>query len=224
MLRKTATKGKDWDKLLPYLLFSYREVPQASTGFSPFELLYGRPVRGPMDVLRETWEAREDSEESVVSHVLLMQERLAKMTELVQENLGRAQRVQKTWYDRNARLREFKPGDSVLVLLPTSTSKLIAQWQGPYEVKRRIGKLNYEVDMCDKQKRKRIFHVNMLRQWHRRSHTSYLAEEVIREEYEDEDIPLWDGGESDTQPVINKELSGKQKGELGKLLKEFQMC
>ena len=75
--------------------------------------------------------------------------------------------------------------------------------------------------MCDKQKRKRIFHVNMLRQWHRLSHTSYLAEEVIREEYDDEDIPLWDGGESDTQPVINKELSGKQKGELGKLLKEF---
>ena len=35
MLRKTAIKAKDWDKLLPYLLFSYREVPQASTGFSP---------------------------------------------------------------------------------------------------------------------------------------------------------------------------------------------
>ena len=72
MLRKTAVQGKDWDKLLSYLLFSYREVPQASTGFSPFELLYGRSVRGPMDVLREIWEAREDSEESVVSYVLLM--------------------------------------------------------------------------------------------------------------------------------------------------------
>ena len=45
MLRKSATKeGKDWDKLLPYLLFAYREVPQTSTGFSPFELLYGWPV------------------------------------------------------------------------------------------------------------------------------------------------------------------------------------
>ena len=46
--------GKDWDKLLPYLLFAYQEVLQASTGFSPFELLYGRAVRGPLDILRET--------------------------------------------------------------------------------------------------------------------------------------------------------------------------
>ena len=36
MLRKAATdEGKYWDKLVPYLLFAYREVPQASMGFSP---------------------------------------------------------------------------------------------------------------------------------------------------------------------------------------------
>ena len=43
MLRKYA---KDdplmWDTYIPYLLFAYREVPHESTGFSPFELLYGR--------------------------------------------------------------------------------------------------------------------------------------------------------------------------------------
>lgn len=49
MLRKVAgNEGKEWDKLLPYILFAYREVRQASTGFSLFELLYGRPVRGPI--------------------------------------------------------------------------------------------------------------------------------------------------------------------------------
>ena len=42
MLKKAADEeGRDWDRLLPYLLFAYREVPKASTGFSPFELLYG---------------------------------------------------------------------------------------------------------------------------------------------------------------------------------------
>ena len=43
MLRKFVNRSqKDWDEYLPYLLFAYREVPQESTGFSPFELLYGR--------------------------------------------------------------------------------------------------------------------------------------------------------------------------------------
>ena len=36
--RVADDEGKDWDQFLPYLLFAYREVPQASTGFSPFEI------------------------------------------------------------------------------------------------------------------------------------------------------------------------------------------
>ncbi len=46
--------AKNWDKWLEPLLFAVHEVPQASTGFSPFELLYGRQPRGVLDVLRET--------------------------------------------------------------------------------------------------------------------------------------------------------------------------
>ena len=62
MLRKTAVdEGKDWNWLLPYVLFAYREVPQNSTGFSPFELLYGRSPRGPLDVLKEMWQGKEKS-------------------------------------------------------------------------------------------------------------------------------------------------------------------
>ena len=42
-----------WDEYIPYILFAYREVPSESTGFSPFELLYGRHIRGPLAVLKE---------------------------------------------------------------------------------------------------------------------------------------------------------------------------
>ena len=92
MLRKSASEdGKDWDQLLPYLLFAYREVPQESTGFSPFELLYGRDVRGPLDILKSEWEASMKSNESVVSYVLLMREKLEKMTAAVHNNMQKAQ-------------------------------------------------------------------------------------------------------------------------------------
>lgn len=144
-------EGKDWDKLIPYLLFAYREVPQESSGFSPFELLYGREVRGPLDILKESWTAESsEASHSIVSYVLLMRERLEKMSTLTQANLKEAQTRQKSWYDKNARKREFKTGDQVLILLPTDTKKLQAQWQGPYEVTKRIGKVNYQVKLHDR--------------------------------------------------------------------------
>ena len=111
-----------------------------STGFSPFELVYGWPVRGPLDVLKEAWEAKEDTEERVVSSVLTTQERLQKMKKLVADNLEKAQQEQKRW---KARSQEFSTGDKVLVFLPTESKKLFARWQGPYKVARKIGKVNY---------------------------------------------------------------------------------
>ena len=222
MLRKAATsEGKDWDKVLPYLLFAYREVPQASTGFSPFELLYGRAVNGPLDVLRQAWEVTKKSDDSVVSHVLSMRDKMMKMTELVKENLSNAQEKQKLWYDRAARHREFTPEDQVLVLLPTATSKLLAQWQGPYQVLRRVGKVNYLVDMHDRRKRRRIFHVNMLRPWYVPRGTGYFCEED--EVTEQEDVPVWKevSDVNEDQPQFGKQLSEQQWAELGSLLTEF---
>ncbi len=40
---------------MPVVLFAYREATQGSLGFSPFELLYGCTVRGPMQILKELW-------------------------------------------------------------------------------------------------------------------------------------------------------------------------
>ena len=37
------------------VLFVYREVPEESLGFSPFELVYGRAVRGPITIFKELW-------------------------------------------------------------------------------------------------------------------------------------------------------------------------
>ena len=54
MLRRLCTEQpREWNKLIDPLLFAYREVPIESTGFSPFELLYGRSERGPMKILKE---------------------------------------------------------------------------------------------------------------------------------------------------------------------------
>lgn len=48
----------DWDDKLPYFLFAYKEVPQESTGFSSFELMYGEHPRGPFSLVKEEWEGK----------------------------------------------------------------------------------------------------------------------------------------------------------------------
>ena len=58
------------------------------------------------------------SKDNVVSYVLATQEKLRDMVEIVQENLTKAQERQKLWYDKDARMREFAAGDTVLVLCP----------------------------------------------------------------------------------------------------------
>ena len=89
LTRICAERPKDWDKYIDPLLIAYREVPQESLGFSPFELIYGWPVRGPMQVLRELW--TKDTEDSRVrttyQYVLDLRERLESTVSLAQQNL-----------------------------------------------------------------------------------------------------------------------------------------
>ena len=57
MIKKYCLEnGLDWDKELPYLLFALRSAPSEALGYSPFQLVFGHSVRGPLDVVRECWE------------------------------------------------------------------------------------------------------------------------------------------------------------------------
>ena len=80
LLTMCAERPNDWDKYLPALLFAVREIPQESLGFSPFELLYGRNVRGPMQILRELWSVEETDEHARLTYqyVIDIRERLEK--------------------------------------------------------------------------------------------------------------------------------------------------
>lgn len=181
MLRKFVSEtGKDWDKWLPYLLFAYREVPQASTGFSPFELLYAHQVRGLLDMLRESWEeADAPGGLNVVSFVLRMRDQLMKTAALARENLLQSQRRQKDWYDRSARTQSFEPGDEVLLLLPKTENKLLAKWQGPYQIKQRMGPVTYEIHIPEWRQSLQTFHVNLLKKWHARPALNNPTNQVL---------------------------------------------
>ena len=76
------------------VLFSYREVHQESTGFSPFHLLYGRSVRGPGTILKELWtkEVNIPEVKSSYEYVTELRERLEDSLKLAQEELEKFQK------------------------------------------------------------------------------------------------------------------------------------
>uniref|UniRef100_A0A8C5QSI0 Gypsy retrotransposon integrase-like protein 1 n=3 Tax=Leptobrachium leishanense TaxID=445787 RepID=A0A8C5QSI0_9ANUR len=206
MLRKVIDKdGRNWDLLLPYLMFSIREVPQASTGFSPFELLYGRHPRGLLDVVKETWEQETTPYRSVVEHISQMQERMEAVIPLVREHMRKAQEAQRYSYNKNARLRVFQPGDRVLVLVPTVENKFLATWQGPYEIIDKVGDVTYKVSQPGRRKPEQIYHLNLLKPWKDRE---------VLVAMRPSDLPL-------TKPEVNLSdtLSVHQKAEVNEFLR-----
>ena len=224
--RMCVEKPKDWDRYLPALLFAYREVPQESLGFSPFELLYGRTVRGPMTILKEMWtkEVTEPDVKLTYQYVVELQERLQDTCELAREELSKSQGRQKKYYDVKSKDRKFKVGDKVLLLLPTDTNKLLMQWKGPFEIMECRNDNNYRVQLNGRLK---LFHANMLKKYVERKTTEVeLLNAAVVEDSHDVEMgeisEFVDEQKENFKNVnINPQLSSEQKEEVTSLLSEF---
>ena len=206
----------EWDELIPYALFAYREVPHEETGFSPFELLYAWPVRGPTDMLHGLFTGEDVPEVTVVDHVVKIRDRLADVTDVVQRNLSDRKPKIKEWYDKNARHREFRPGEEVLILLPSDASKMKAQWKGPYRIVERVGDVNYKVNVGGR-RRVVTYHVNLLRKYKRpiltvTAITEHEPSVTLDEMLEDDSLE---------NLVIGQHLDREQRQEIRKLCHEF---
>ena len=164
MLRKSEDRKAQWDILLKYFLFAYRCSSHSNTGFSPCEIIFGKPARSPLDVLREGWLEGEVQEVHVVEWMKLS-ERLKEMMQVVCEKERLIKERMKKHYDKNANLREFNEGTLVLVRTPDLAGKLEDIWEGPYEITRRISSVTYELAVPTRRTKKREVHINMLKAW-----------------------------------------------------------
>ena len=193
LMKLCAEKLKDWDRYIEAVLFAYREVPQESLKFSPFELLYGRTVRGPMTILRQLW-TKENTDEEVKTtyqYVVDLRNQLEDTCRLAQDALRRAQEKGKRHFDRKAKMRQLDVGSEALVLLPTAHNKLMMHWRGPYRVVDRVSATDYKIDFNGKVK---IYHINMLKQFVARATADQGATAAI-EETEDEEVEGAEGPE-----------------------------
>ena len=165
MLRKFCSEeDRDWDEGLPFLLFALRETPSDSLGVSPFELLYGRKVRGPLKVIKDHLITSPTSKLITVQrYINSLQERLTKVRAFASKNLTHAQSVMKAHYDSSSQTREFKEGDLVLAYIPITGSPLQAKYHGPYKVQKKLSGCNYIIETPDRRKATQHIHINLLK-------------------------------------------------------------
>ena len=82
------------------------------------------------------------------------------------------------------------------------------------------------INMHDRRNKHRVFHINMLKQFHSSSdvHSSFLVRDMeecgIENDLPDDGIPSWNSGQNG-QPTIGKQLSVSQRNELQQTLDEF---
>ena len=148
-------------------LFAYREAPQESTGFAPFELLYGRTVRGPVQILKQLWteEIKQPDVKSIYACIIDLRERMEEGIKVTHESLQKAQRRYKKYYDRKAKQRKFQEGDEVLIMLPTDANKLLMQWKGPFKIEKKMEPNDFKIIIDGKSK---VYHASMLKKYTKR--------------------------------------------------------
>ena len=162
---------KDWDEGVHLLLFAAREAVQESLGFSPFELVFGHTVRGPLKLLKEKWLC-EEPDINLLDYVACFKEKLTRATEIARQNLKQSQSKMKQWYDKDAKNRIFNPGDKVLVFFPIPGHPLQARYDGPYEIEKKVSDTDYIVKTPGRRKQRQLCHVNMLKEYVERGETS----------------------------------------------------
>ena len=195
MLRKlTVLHPRDWHRYLPALLYACRDVPNASTGFAPFELLFGRRPRGPLDLIAEKWKGSADqAQQSTFQYVCELQSFFEEAAKMVKMNVEQAARANKKYADRGSKPRKFNIDDEVLLFLPDNQNKLLMGWKGPFRVKK-CRQNDYIIEIDGKN---RLFHANMLKKYYRRDASTSIISNILSD-----DKKLID------KPVDNSEIIG----------------
>ncbi|KAK7011616.1 hypothetical protein BgiMline_003291 [Biomphalaria glabrata] len=220
-------KPEEWDTYLPAALFAYREVPHASLGYSPYQIIFGSHPRGPLEILKQTWtkDQLNDEVKTVSKYVKDLQERLQDIRSLARSNLIKARKRQEKYYNRRAKERSLNVGDKVLLLLPKNTNKLQICWQGPFEVLKKVSPTNYVIKVGRKEK---SYHVNLLKHYlERPSQTDpprdLMAIAVAEDVKEPKDLveyPLH-AVETHENVTISPQLDAEQTAEVKSMLGEF---
>ena len=129
LAKKVEQSGRDWDSHLPFVLFAYRVSMQESVKESPFYLLYGRDPRLLTALDIDSISKQEVDVDTYKGEIAV---KMDEAWELARNNIKKAQRSQKIYYDQQSKPSKFKVGDRVLVYMPAAKHVRLISLLGPF--------------------------------------------------------------------------------------------
>ncbi|KAJ9552433.1 hypothetical protein OSB04_016478 [Centaurea solstitialis] len=138
--------GGSWDDHLPLIEFSYNNSYHTNIQCAPYEALYGRKCKSPLNWLKVG--------ESQLIRLDIIQTTTDKI-KMIQEKLKAARDRQKSYADNRRKPLEFQVGDRVLLKVSPwkglfcfeKTRKLSPRFIGLFEILERIGPVAYRLDL-----------------------------------------------------------------------------
>ena len=107
-------KKRDWKAHLPSLVHAYNAARHETTGFSPFELLFGRTPKLPVDLLFGTNST--DHENSIsADYITELRNKLQEAFKVAKDHSDVSRNKQKEYFVTKANACKLQIGDEVLV-------------------------------------------------------------------------------------------------------------
>ena len=167
MLAKARDSDVNWAEFLLLALFAIRQVPNRTTGFSPHQLVYGRDVIGPLDVLHAGWTDKNFDSIDVEEWLLSLNDKLTLIHDLAVSEEAKNVESRVVSFNRGKSDRCLKVGTQVLMRVPGIHGTLQAAWEGPYNVIDRVSRVTYRVSKGDGHP-VRLAHLNNLKEYQER--------------------------------------------------------
>ncbi|KAJ8358268.1 hypothetical protein AAFF_G00018440 [Aldrovandia affinis] len=132
MIRALLPKAKHrWPQMLKALTFSYNSTVHETPGYAPFNLMFGRCPRLPVDLMFESV-LQDEQVADYDAYVQALRHDLAEAVKIAQASAGKQQKRQANLYDRKLRGAPVDVGDRVLLANKGERGKrkLADRWEG----------------------------------------------------------------------------------------------
>lgn len=154
---------KDWDEYLPLLMLAYRSAQHEATGVSPCQMMLGRHVSLPADLV--LGRAEPENSLNMSEYAYKLSQTLEQIHNFARSKIEIASEKMLREYNSKINFNVYTEGDAVWYyahnVSKLGSPKLQCHWVGPYTVVKRINSIIYKIRKA--KGKPKVVHYNLLK-------------------------------------------------------------